>query len=521
MLLLMIAVSAAHAQPPADTYCNPLDVLVADPFIYRQGSTYYLYGTASESGLLVWTSDNLVDWRLRGFAFHRTRRTWARHSFWAPEMFKYHDKYYLHFTAVGGNEERRIVLSEADSPLGPFHEIKAPWFEPGQSTIDSDVFQDDDGKLYLYSVYTGDNFNKRFRVEVRRLNSDLVPDAHETLCITPTLKWEEGIVNEGPFVMKHDGTYFLTYSAVGYMSPNYCVGLATAKSPLGPWKKQASGPILYHTKTVSGPGHHCFIDSPDHREMFIAYHTHQFIDQPGPPRQLAIDRAHFVDGPNPTIVVGPATDTPQPMPSGAPKLVRGQNDEFNGDVLDRKRWTVFSEGIAPRPHWRLGGGRLTIDTENGDVFETRSDLSNLFLEYAPFGDFTVTTSVAVKPEQDYQQAFLMLWQDHNNYAKIAFLHSHGKDKIEVAISRNEKVESRLHDTALTDHAFLRIIRRGDSTEFDDSGNGREWQMIDTLKIPMLDLRVGLGACSPSEAESGAPSIPAAFDFIRFDKVKSE
>src|SRR6185437_14034712 len=119
-------------------------------------------------------------------------------------------------------------------------------------------------------------------IQVRELDDQLNPSKKETVCISPSLKWEGGIVNEGPFVLKHDGLYFLTYSAVGYMSPDYCIGYATATSPLGPWTKQhTQGPILHKTDTVSGPGHHCFIDSPDHKELFIAYHTHQFLKEPG------------------------------------------------------------------------------------------------------------------------------------------------------------------------------------------------------------------------------------------------
>src|SRR4051812_34631731 len=177
LVLSVLAAPIVAAAPPTtrDTYTNPLDVLLADPFIYREGDTYYLYGTAAANGLLVWTSQNLVDWQLRGYAFHRTKQTWSHEHFWAPELFKQNGKYYLHFTALGGPGDkpvRRIVLSEGDSPLGPFHETKAPWFDAGQTTIDSDVFRDDDGQLYLYSVYTGEHFDRRFQVNVRKLDAD-------------------------------------------------------------------------------------------------------------------------------------------------------------------------------------------------------------------------------------------------------------------------------------------------------------------------------------------------------------
>lgn len=523
MLLIAVVLAfspIARAETPArpatrDTYANPLDVLLADPFIYHEGKTYYLYATAAGDGLLVWTSENLVDWQLRGHAFRRTRESWSRQHFWAPELFKHNGKYYLHYTAVGGEGDepkmRRIVLSESDSPLGPFKESKAPWFDPKQSTIDSHVFKDDDGQLYLYSVYTGELFERKFQINVRKLDKDLNPSKDVTICISPSLPWEGNYVNEGPFVLKHNGLYVLTYSANGYHDPNYCVGFATSKSPLGPWTKFPDRAILHKTKTVSGPGHHCFIDSPDGKELFIAYHTHQFVKEPGPPRQLAIDRVKWIDGPKELggfrMEVGPATDSEQPMPSGDKLLVRGQSDEFNKTDLDRARWTVFSED--PR-HWKLDAGKLTIQTDDGDVFEARSDLSNLFLQYAPRGDFEVTTKVSINPEEDYQQAYITLWQDHNNFAKIAFLHTHGAKMIEVGVEQQEKYVSHLHETKLTSEAWLKIRKKGNVLEFLASSDGKKWDSIETQTVPLIDLRVGFGASSPDAKKS----TTAEFDFFR-------
>ena len=213
---------------------------------------------------------------------------------------------------------RRIVLAVADSPLGPFKQVGGgPWFDDGTDTIDSHVFRDPaDGQLYLYAVH----FNhpperKNFEIVVRKLGSDLVPEKLTTFCITPDKPWEGKPVSEGPFVLRHNGTYFLTYSTFGYDNPKYCVCVATAKSPLGPWTKV--GRILERTADVSGPGHHCFTESPDGRELFMVYHEHREIARPGGDRVVAIDRAHFVDGPQPTMKIDGPTLTPQVMPSGS------------------------------------------------------------------------------------------------------------------------------------------------------------------------------------------------------------
>src|SRR3954454_22762420 len=87
VVLLLLTFQPGMAD--AGTYRNPLGVVAADPFVYREGDTYYLYATAAADGLLVWTSKDLVHWRERGHAFQRDATTWSQDRFWAPELFKH------------------------------------------------------------------------------------------------------------------------------------------------------------------------------------------------------------------------------------------------------------------------------------------------------------------------------------------------------------------------------------------------------------------------------------------------
>ena len=330
-LLVLLLVPLARADAAA-TYTNPLPTpeQIADPFVFREGDTYYLYGTAARDGLLVWTSNDLVNWQPRGYAYQRTDDSWGRRDFWAPELFKHRGKYYLHFTANAGERRRdrnndpvrRLVLAEGDSPLGPFRQIKAPWFETdGRDVIDGHVFRDRSGKLVLYWVLLPEPGEVGFQIHARALGDDLTPTGQSTRCIVPSEPWEGNNVTEGPFVLRHGDVYLLTYSGMPYTSRDYAVGVATATSPLGPWTKSKAGPILKRGPGVSGPGHHSFIESPDGQELFIVYHLHKDPDRPGDPRALAIDRARIVDGDGatPTLKVAGPTTQPQPLPSGAPR----------------------------------------------------------------------------------------------------------------------------------------------------------------------------------------------------------
>jgi len=108
------------------------------------------------------------------------------------------------------------------------------------------------------------------------------------------------------------------YSAHVFSDPDYAVGYATAKSPLGSWSKAKENPILKRTKIVSGPGHNSVIASPDGKEPFVVYHTHKNLAG-GHERELNIDRLYIVDGADGKVrlrVDGP-TRRPMCMPSGA------------------------------------------------------------------------------------------------------------------------------------------------------------------------------------------------------------
>ena len=217
-----------------------------------------------------------------------------------------------------------LNIAKGKSPLGPFKEIKSPFYKPAtpDEAIDPNIFIDDDGTAYITftQVVTGRN-----EIRIVKLKDNLIEfDGEPVLATFPTMEWESHswdghLVNEGSFLFKHKGYYYLTYCANPFMNQNYAIGYATSKSPLGPWKEYEGNPVLSKTDLVFGPGNGMFVKSPDGREIFIVYHVHNSPDQIGP-RKVAIDRVRFkndgVGQPDILIIDGP-TSTPQPMPSGS------------------------------------------------------------------------------------------------------------------------------------------------------------------------------------------------------------
>lgn len=292
------------------TYKNPVfgQEQAADPGVLYYDGMYYCYSTSAPIGYYVYTSTDLVSWTNRGLCADMMWGLSKNGYYWAPEVFEKDGKFYM----IASVEEH-IGFAVADNPLGPF--IPEPnWLY--DKSIDGHVFIDDDGRAYLYYV----SWQSTYGIYGCELNEDLVTVKPGTtkLLLKPEDSWErfEGNVTEGPFILKNNGTYYLTYSGTGYESDQYAVGYATSDSPLGDYERYEANPVLSYTSKFHGPGHHSFTTSPDGSELWIVYHVHNTLSEVHP-RKICIDRARFVpteSGLDRLEIYGP-NHTSQPYPA--------------------------------------------------------------------------------------------------------------------------------------------------------------------------------------------------------------
>ena len=303
LLLVIGRAPVAIAKPAADasgrprTYSNPIltEGDPADPDVILVDGTYYLYPTTHGYGYDAWTSTDLVNWKPRGSVFKAPYG-----GAWAPDVFhnkRGDGKFYLYYTdsepdaPEHGPWGKRIGVAVSDSPLGPFEDKKVL----AAGSIDAHLFQDDDGRYYLYYVEIAGGF----KIFVQRMSDPLTKaqgcEGDRIELLHPTERWEKvsGEVTEGPFMLKHKGIYYLMYSGTGADSPNYGIGYATSKSPVGPFEKYAGNPIVHREKGIYGPGHHCVVDGPDGK-MWMVYHQ-KYDDDTSYRRFLALDRIWFED----------------------------------------------------------------------------------------------------------------------------------------------------------------------------------------------------------------------------------
>ncbi|MDU1905045.1 MAG: glycoside hydrolase family 43 protein [Dysgonomonas sp.] len=296
--MLIFGISSCNNAVKQEVISTNEPILFGDPFIMLYDTTYYAYGTNAKDGIEVYISSNLTNWKKMPDLALSKENSWADRWFWAPEVYyiKEKNKFFMYYSA-----DEHICVATSDSPLGPFiQEEKQPMIAD-EKCIDSSLFIDEDGKPYLYF----DRFNDGLNIWVAELEDDLKTIRKSTLtkCIHVSQTWEEvwPRVNEGAFVIKHKGTYYMTYSANSYESPFYGIGYATANSPMGPWTKYDKNPIFQKPDTLVGVGHSAMFKDRE-GQLRITFHAHNNKEKIHP-RLMYITDVQFTDDEMPVMQI--------------------------------------------------------------------------------------------------------------------------------------------------------------------------------------------------------------------------
>lgn len=305
----------------APSAANPiLPGYFADPSLLQHDGKFFLYATIDPWGgrtLGCWESSDFKNWTFRELNWPTkdacTSPTSNNSMVWAPSVIRAPDGRFMMFVSVGSE----VWVGTAASPLGPWRDanggrplIPATWNKT-YHMIDAEAFVDDDGSVYLYwgSGWKWTNG----RCFVAKLKPDLASFDGEPRDVTPANYFE------GPFLFKHAGRYYLTYSNGKTVTDTYQVHYATGPGPLGPFTEAPNSPILTTdaARDIVSPGHHAMF----HRgaQAFILYHRHRlpFVTNTAF-RQTCVDELRFTaDGliekvrpthTGPTLMRGRAAD---------------------------------------------------------------------------------------------------------------------------------------------------------------------------------------------------------------------
>lgn len=342
-------------------YVNNLEFEIADPTVIQitegeEKGYFYVYGTSDEiggHGFQAWRSKDLSHWECMGIALEPDHNvTWASENYWAPEVIYDEEEklYYLFYNAYNRFDNNRLWLSVAYSshPAGPFvspsgrknangkmlsesepvfdvskgNPILARLEEEGKlkirtNALDASPFIDPKtGEKYMYFGYRNDHAAAGYdgtHIYGLKMKDWFSPDYSTITQLTykgyltvegglsgdKSQVIDEGNINEGPFMMYHNGNYYMTYSKFGMHEPSYRVMQAIGDGPLGTFTKvdDLDGGTVISTDTVNWnhivtAGHHCFVKCGD--ETFIAYHTYKDRKSLAQGRALAVDKVVWI-----------------------------------------------------------------------------------------------------------------------------------------------------------------------------------------------------------------------------------
>jgi GH43 family beta-xylosidase len=321
-VLAAILVGLAHAE---GTFTNPIANSGADPWVIRHGDDYFLV-QSRRGQVVVVRAASPVDLGTNPAVTVWTPPSGQPYSkeLWAPELHYLQDKWYIYVAADdGNNDHHRIYVLEGSSqnPQDPFlfrGELKLP---DDRWAIDGSAFTMSNRLFFIWSGWVGTS-NVDQRIYIAELQDPLTPKGGRVCISVPELDWEKRdgppSINEGPEALSHDGHLFIIYSASGSWADNYCLGQLTftGGDPLRAesWVKK-SVPVFSRAKDVFGPGHCCFVKSPDGTEDWIIYHAAKYSGA-GWNRNLRAQKFTWAPDGSPDFGTPVSTSLPLPRPAG-------------------------------------------------------------------------------------------------------------------------------------------------------------------------------------------------------------
>lgn len=237
---------------------------LGDPEVLYDDGRWYLFPSVGEA----YVSTDLVNWKYEKIKFANGEKLG-----YAPTIVKCRGKYLLSSSwPFAGKTE----ILQAFEPLGPYHSLGEPVDGEGKCLapewIDPMLFCDDDGRLYAYWHFGGtgegifgieldpDNPIQGIGKPVKLL--DFNPE-NQFECFGDFNEHSDMAWIEGESMFKHNGEYYLQYSACGTQFRAYTVGVGRSKSPLGPFVIQKTPVAREKYGRVCGTGHGSWVKGPD------------------------------------------------------------------------------------------------------------------------------------------------------------------------------------------------------------------------------------------------------------------
>jgi len=312
----------------------------------------------------AYSSTDMVNWTDHGTVASWSTFSWAADAAWAPQAIPRNGKFYLYAPLNNKSGATVIGVGVSSSPIGPYQDaigqpLVAAGCSGGTGDIDPTVFIDDDGQAYLYFGRSVPGYVK--------LNSDMVSysggiqcptDSTQTFGSAPAGGGFPTQYEEGPWIMKHGGEYYLAYAANGIPED---ISYSRATAPGGPFTyggtimKAAGASFTNHTGIIEFKGHSYFF----YHDGALKKGGSVPANGDGYHRSVCLEEFTYnADGSFPTITT--TTDGPQPIANLNPFL------QTEAETI------ALESGVQTEVTSDTGGGMDVTNIQNGDYIKVKS-----------------------------------------------------------------------------------------------------------------------------------------------------
>ena len=308
IFICMTAIMAFFGVESGTIYDKPIDLQNGgDPFIVEaDGKTYYTFTTGNNIEIRQIKAYNDATTLTKKVVFEKGKNG-VEGDIWAPEIHRIGDKWYIIASAKfdedavpkgkmpKAKEESDhsdyyrygfVLESKTDDVYGDYV-FKGYLAPDGLNNIDG-TYLKKDGKLYFVSSSYVDVANQCIYITEMENPYTLKEGSKSVKLSSPDLYWERKgwPVNEGPAVLYHNDDIFIVYSASGFSSDYYCMGMLTLNGKdvmkKSSWSKSLSR-VNYDDKNagIYNAGHCSFLYRQN--SVYMVYHataTKEFDDSP-------------------------------------------------------------------------------------------------------------------------------------------------------------------------------------------------------------------------------------------------
>ncbi len=255
------------------------DINIRDPFILKEGDTYYLYGTRAKDfgknvgGFDVYTTKDLMNFSEPKECFCSDKWELNKEVNWAPEVHKYNNKYYMFATFTKPNGLRGVYILKSDSPDGEFVPHSNGAVTPDEwECLDGTLYIDKKGEPYMVFCHEHTQIIDGTVCYVK-LSTDLTHSIGEPIYIFSgsTPQWAdkkpegEHYITDGPFMYRTtNGELLMIWST--FVNHMYCQ--CVAKSTNG----EIDGKFVHLPPIITNDGGHGMIFKTDDK-LYLTIHT--------------------------------------------------------------------------------------------------------------------------------------------------------------------------------------------------------------------------------------------------------